>query len=130
MKALINTGKNPFASELLEEIPDFEVELVSSDTAAGAQGPGTAPEGTEPLSEEAKRLGMLRWCMHHHAGELRMAKWRHRCPTSSSPMIGSVERTLTTRTGPTRRWRRSTWRTTNGSYQLQRGGLSILGPNP
>ena len=61
MKALINTGKNPFASELLEEIPDFEVELVSSGTAAGAQGPGTAPEGTEPLSEEAKRLGMLRW---------------------------------------------------------------------
>ena len=61
MKALINTGKNPFASELLEEIPDFEVELVSSDTAAGAQSPGTAPEGTEPLSEEAKRLGMLRW---------------------------------------------------------------------
>ena len=89
MKALINDGKNPFASELLEEIPDFEVELVSSGTSAGAH-PGTAPEGSEPLSEEAKRLGMLRWCMHHHAGELRMygGRWvRSRTPEGTPSPI-------------------------------------------
>ena len=70
---------------------------VLSGTAAGAQGPGTAPEGTEPLSEEAKRLGMLRWCMHHHAGELRMygGRWvRSRTPEGTPSPIPTRARPL------------------------------------